>query len=216
MSLTLVLASSSPARLATLRAAGIEPLVHVSDVDEDAALASANLHMQATAGRDLTPSETVALLAGLKAQAVATAVDVPAGTPVLGCDSMLEWGGKVWGKPLTPEAARERWNAIKGTSGVLYTGHHLLLAGSDAPAVHAVAATTVRFGSPSDREIDDYIATGEPLWVAGGFTIDGLGGAFIDSIEGDHHNVVGLSLPVLRGLLAQFGIGFTDLWLRDS
>lgn len=202
----LVLASASPARRATLRAAGIEPEVVVSDVDEAAALTGAT----AAAGRELTVAEQVALLAAAKAEAVAARL-APGPGLVLGCDSLLELDGVAHGKPGTPEVARERWRTMRGRSGTLYTGQCLrdLATGR---SVSGVAATEVDFGVVDDREIDAYVATGEPLAVAGAFTIDGLGGAFIDGVRGDHHAVIGVSLPLLRRLVGDLGYHYPDLW----
>jgi len=213
----LVLASASPARLTTLRAAGIEPTVRVSDVDEDAILDRLG------AAGHLDPRAAVLELARAKAQAVAGLIsDDPAAfqpgvTVVLGCDSMLEFDGEILGKPHRPEVAVERWQAMRGRSGVLHTGHWAQLLGaepgSDAEAGD-VSSTVVHFADLSDQEIEDYVATGEPLKVAGAFTVDGLGGAFVTGVEGDHHGVIGLSLPLARTLLAGLGIRWTSLWNR--
>ena len=192
----LVLASASPARLATLRAAGVEPLVIVSGVDE-------------TQVADVPPVELALQLAELKCAAVAGRDEVPAGALVLGCDSVLELDGEPFGKPEDAETARDRWRTMRGRSGVLHTGH--ALREGDRVAA-ATASTVVHFAHVSDDEIDDYIATGEPLEVAGAFTVDGLGGAFVTGIEGDHHNVVGVSLPLLRDLVAELGHPWTSLW----
>ena len=192
----LVLASASPARLATLRAAGVEPLVIVSGVDE-------------TQVADVPPVELALQLAELKCAAVADRDEVPAGALVLGCDSVLELDGEPFGKPEDAATARERWRTMRGRSGVLHTGH--ALREGDRVAA-ATASTVVHFAHVSDDEIDDYIATGEPLEVAGAFTVDGLGGAFVTGIEGDHHNVVGVSLPLLRDLVAELGHRWTSLW----
>lgn len=194
----LVLASASPARLATLRSAGLDPVVIVSGVDES----------QVT---DLPPAEIALQLAELKCAAVAARDDLPAGGVVLGCDSVLELDGEALGKPDSPEDAVARWQAMRGRSGVLRTGHalHDLATGTVAAAT---ASTTVHFADLSDDEIAAYVATGEPLHVAGAFTVDGLGGAFVTSIEGDHHNVVGVSLPLLRELVAELGHVWTDFW----
>lgn len=188
-----VLASSSPARLATLRAAGVEPEVIVSGVDESRATAS-------------TPRALVLELARLKAHAVRASVDGDA--LVLGCDTMLELDGTALGKPVDADDARERWRAMRGRSGVLHTGHVLLSPAGDQAAT---ASTTVRFADTTDDEIEIYVASGEPLAVAGAFTIDGLGGWFVETVEGDPHNVVGLSLPLLRRLLAELGYRLADL-----
>ena len=192
----LVLASASPARLATLRAAGVEPLVIVSGVDE-------------TQVADVPPVELALQLAELKCAAVAGRDEVPAGALVLGCDSVLELDGEPFGKPEDAATARERWRTMRGRSGVLHTGH--ALREGDRVAA-ATASTVVHFAHVSDDEIDDYIATGEPLQVAGAFTVDGFGGAFVTGIEGDHHNVVGVSLPLLRDLVAELGHPWTSLW----
>lgn len=194
----LVLASASPARLATLRAAGIDPVVIVSGVDE-------------TQLDGLPPAELALGLAELKCGAVVVRDDVPAQALVLGCDSVLELGGEALGKPESAEVAIERWREMRGRSGVLHTGHCLREAATGRVAA-ATASTTVHFADVSDEEIAAYVATGEPLWVAGAFTIDGLGGAFVESIEGDHHNVVGVSLPLLRGLVVELGHSWTGLW----
>jgi septum formation protein len=203
---TLVLASASPARLATLRAAGIEPTVAVSAVDEPAVLAAAG---------DVPPAEAVLLLARAKARDVAPG---HAGALVLGCDSMLEIDGRVLGKPADAAEAAGRWRAMRGRSGRLHSGHWLVdrreEAAGEAAEDGATSTTVVHFADVSDAEIDAYVATGEPLWVAGAFTIDGLGGPFVEGIEGDHHGVVGLSLPLLRTLLAARGVPITDLWTR--
>jgi septum formation protein len=203
---TLVLASASPARLATLRAAGIEPTVAVSAVDEPAVLAAAG---------DVPPAEAVLLLARAKARDVAPG---HAGALVLGCDSMLEIDGRVLGKPADAAEAAGRWRAMRGRSGRLHSGHWLVdrreEAAGEAAEDGATSTTVVHFADVSDAEIDAYVATGEPLWVAGAFTIDGLGGPFVQGIEGDHHGVVGLSLPLLRTLLAARGVPITDLWTR--
>ncbi len=190
----LVLASASPTRLATLRAAGLRPEVVVSGVDESAVQA-----------------DTVARL---KAEAVAAVLPPsPLATLVLGCDSMLELDGTGYGKPVDPERAVERWRRMRGRSGVLHTGHHLLLLDGPEPrTAAAVASTTVHFADLDDDEIEAYVATGEPLQVAGAFTVDGLGGAFVRGIEGDHHNVVGISLPLLRDLVRGLGLRWPALW----
>lgn len=205
----LLLASQSPARLATLRSAGIEPVVQVSGVDEDAALADA----QAQRG-PLQPSQIPLLLARAKAERIADKTF--AGMIVLGCDSVLELDGEVHGKPVDDADTVRRWRLMRGRSGVLYTGHWLIDLREDESAAGAsfgaTAATTVHFANISDAEIDAYVATGEPQRVAGAFTIDGLGGAFVTGIEGDPHAVVGLSLPLLRSLLSDLGVSITELW----
>lgn len=193
----LVLASQSPARLATLRAAGIEPEVVVSGVDEST-----------IETRD--PAQLATELAQLKCRAVAAARPEAL---VLGCDSVLQFDDQVFGKPQDEATAIVRWKQLRGQQAVLHTGH--CLRRGDEELVHT-ASTTVQFADDvSDDEIAAYVATGEPLAVAGGFTIDGLGGAFINGITGDHHNVVGLSLPVLRQLLNQLNVYWPSLWNID-
>ena len=201
----LVLASASPARLATLRSAGIEPVVVVSEVDEDLTVAEATERHGL-----LEPADIALLLARAKAEDVAARVDD--GAVVLGCDSVLQLDGEVHGKPADAGEARARWRRMRGRSGVLHTGHWLVDdRGRGGATLGATASTTVHFAKLSDEEIDAYVATGEPLTVAGAFTIDGLGGAFVTAVEGDHHNVVGLSLPLLRDLLADAGIEWFDV-----
>ena len=192
----LVLASASPARLGLLRAAGLDPSVVVSGVDEDAVAADG-------------PAALVLELAVRKARAVAP--QVAAGSLVLGCDSLLELDGEALGKPATPEVALARWQRMRGRAGTLLTGHCLLDTTTDASA-EAVAATTVRFGTPTDAELRAYVASGEPLQVAGGFTLDGRSAPYVDGVDGDPGNVVGLSMPLLRTLLAQHGVAVHELW----
>jgi len=193
-----VLASSSPARLATLRSAGVEPDVVVSGVFEDDVTGS--------------PVDIATTLAERKALAVAADLD---DALVLGCDSVLELDGEAHGKPRDAAEAVARWQRMRGRSGVLHTGHFLVDTTSHTQT-GAVASTTVPFAALRDEEIDAYVATGEPLVVAGAFTIDGLGGAFVERVEGDPHNVVGLSLPLLRHLLDELGHRWTDLWPQAS
>ena len=197
----LVLASASPARLATLRNAGLEPEVVVSGVDESTTTAD-------------TVAELAGRLAQLKAEAVAATLPAePTPLLVVGCDSMLELDGTAYGKPGSPELARERWRRMRGRSGVLHTGHHVvLLEGGRRDTRSAVASTVVHFAELGDAEVDAYVATGEPLQVAGAFTVDGLGGPFVRRIEGDFHNVVGISLPLLRDLLLELGVDWPSLW----
>ncbi|MGI8701273.1 MAG: Maf family protein [Nocardioidaceae bacterium] len=200
---TLVLASASPARLQTLRSAGIEPVVTVSAVDESAV-------------SEPDPATLAATLARRKCADVAArlAPAEPGGrTLVVGCDSVLELDGAAYGKPLSAAVALERLRQLSGRSAALHTGHALADAGSPQVRV-ATASTTVTFGALTDAEIEAYVATGEPLHVAGAFTIDGLGGAFVERVEGDPHNVVGLSLPLLRRMVADLGIGWHELWNR--
>jgi septum formation protein len=194
----LVLASASSARLATLRSAGVEPVVIVSGIDEDQVA-------------DLPPAELALQLAELKCAAVSDRDGLPEDAVVLGCDSVLELDGEALGKPLDPDEATRRWRAMRGRSGVLHSGHclHDTVTGNVAAAT---ASTTVHFADVTDDEIAAYVATGEPLHVAGAFTVDGLGGAFVTGIEGDHHNVVGVSLPLVRELMAELGRSWTGLW----
>ena len=200
---SLLLASASPARAATLRAAGIDPIIVVSDVDEPAALA------QARKNGPLSVAESVQVLAEAKARAVAA--EHPGRADLtLGCDSLLELDGEGLGKPESTHVAHERWRRMRGRTGTLHTGHFTIT--SDGRGAGACASTEVTFADVSDEEIDAYVATGEPLKVAGAFTIDGLGGPFITRIRGDHHAVVGLSLPVLRTMLAGLGVSWPSLW----
>lgn len=210
----LVLASQSPARAALLRAAGIEPVIRVSGVDEDAV--AATLH-------EPTPADLVRELAVAKATAVLA--DVAAEFPesvIVGCDSMLLFDGadgpEIVGKPATPELAKRRWHQVAGSTGELLTGHAVLRVsgGLLVDRADGVGSTTVRFGTPSDAELDAYLATGEPLQVAGGFTLDGFGGWFIEGVDGDPSSVIGLGLPLLRRLLDKLGIRVTDLWTTTS
>ena len=195
MRVRVVLASASPARLAVLRAAGLHPEVIVSGVDEDAFSAA-------------DTASLVDVLASAKASAVASALDSGL---VIGCDSMLDLDGVALGKPASAESAIARWQNMRGRTGTLYTGHCVIDAAS-GKQTSAAAATTVRFGNPSDAEIAAYVGTGEPLGMAGAFTIEGLGGWFVDSIDGDHNNVIGISLPLLRELFLEFGLTIPDLW----
>jgi septum formation protein len=209
----LVLASASPARLATLASAGIDAQVHVSGVDEDAVLSAAEQRFGA-----LGPVDAVLLLAQTKAEAVAALDEVrDLGALVLGCDSLLELDGAAFGKPVDAADATARWRTMCGRSGVLHTGHWLIddrdaESGGTGGIVGATSSTVVHFADLSDAEIDAYVASGEPLAVAGAFTVDGLGGSFVTGLEGDHHGVVGLSLPVLRDLLGQLGVTVPELW----
>lgn len=193
----LVLASASPARLGLLRQAGLAPEVIVSGVDEDALSAA-------------TPADLARVLAEAKAAAVAARPEA-AGALVVGCDSVLELDGEAHGKPADAEAATARWKAMRGRSGVLRSGH-CVIDTVTGRAVSETASTTVRFGEPTDAEIAAYVATGEPLYVAGAFTLDGLSAPFVDAIDGNHGNVLGLSMPLLRKLLAEHGVAITDLW----
>lgn len=192
-----VLASRSPARLATLRSAGIEPQVVVSGFDEESV-------------RESDPVALVAALARAKAESVAAAL--PEGDRVvIGCDSVLAFDGEIHGKPADAGAATARWQRMRGRTGVLHTGHHVI---HGPRARTAVASTTVAFADLTDDEIAAYVATGEPVEVAGAFTIDGLGGAYITGLEGDPHAVVGISLPLLRTMLTDLGVPWHSLWNR--
>jgi septum formation protein len=208
------LASTSPARLALLRSAGIEPIVVHSNVDEPAAVAEA----EASNG-PLRPADMVQLLARRKAEAVAELrVDgAPLDGFIVGGDSAFEIGGTVYGKPHTPEAARERWQNQRGGTGRLFSGHWLIdhRGGSAAGSIGATSSASVTFADDiADAEIESYIASGEPLEVAGAFTIDSLGGPFIARIDGDPSTVVGLSLPTLRAMFLALGVSWPDLWNR--
>ena len=200
-----VLGSASAGRLRVLRNAGIDPLVVVSGVDEDAVTAGLG-----SAG----PAEVVGALAQAKAEAVREVLDPDVTTDcvVIGCDSMLYVDGELRGKPGTPEQARRQWDSMAGRSGELYTGHCVIRVTAGTPSRTATSAdvTTVRFAAPVDADLTAYIASGEPLNVAGAFTLDGLGGWFIDGIDGDPSNVVGLGLAVTHRLFNQVGlaIGF--------
>ncbi|MFI1097117.1 nucleoside triphosphate pyrophosphatase [Streptomyces sp. NPDC020917] len=195
---TLVLASASPARLGLLKQAGFDPRVIVSGVDEEVISAP-------------TPAELARVLAEAKAGAVAGGGLLDGGELVVGCDSVLELDGRALGKPADAAEATDRWRQMRGRHGVLQTGH-CVIDTSSGRQVSATASTTVRFGSPDDEEIAAYVASGEPLYVAGAFTLDGRSAPFVDGIDGDAGNVIGLSLPLLRSLLADLGVRITDLW----
>ena len=217
-SVPLVLGSASPARLATLQRAGVAPYVLVSEVDEDLVVAQA-----VSQHGELAPVDVALVLARAKCEAVTSRLagdscpeGAPTGALVLGCDSVLELDGELHGKPADEAEATSRWQRMRGTSGVLHTAHWLIddrddSDGGTGATMGAVASTTVHFAKVSDQEIADYVATGEPLHVAGAFTIDGLGGPFVSGIEGDHHNVVGLSLPLLRVMLGEINLSWFDL-----
>jgi septum formation protein len=180
-----------------LRAAGLDPQVIVSGIDEDAFSAD-------------TTAELTRVLATAKATAVAASLDDGI---VIGCDSMLDLGGRAYGKPADSVEAAARWHEMAGRSGTLYTGHCVIDVAS-GKRLQAAAATTVRFGAPTEEEISAYVGTGEPLGMAGAFTIEGLGGWFVESIDGDHNNVIGISLPLLRRLLGDLGVSVPDLWTQ--
>lgn len=189
-----------------LRGAGIDPVVRVSGVDEDALVATLT---------GVTPVELVTALAAAKAHAVAA--DILAEHPdavVVGCDSMLHIGGELVGKPGSADAAFQRWQVMAGGTGELITGHAIVRLDQGIPtaAVSSAQTTAVRFSTPSTEEIAAYVGTGEPLQVAGGFTLDGRGGWFVDGIEGDPSSVIGISLPLTRRLLAEVGVPVVSLW----
>ena len=180
-----------------LRAAGVDPEVMVSGVDEDVYSAPST-------------GELTQVLASAKASAVASQLSDGL---VIGCDSMLDLNGRAYGKPASAAEAEARWREMSGRAGTLFTGHCVIDVATGRCEA-AVAATTIRFGTPTDAEISAYVATGEPLNMAGAFTIEGLGGWFVDSIDGDHNNVIGISVPLLRGLLRDLGVTIPDLWAR--
>lgn len=206
-----VLASASPARLGVLRNAGVEPVVRVSNVDEDAVAAAL------PAG--ITPDHVVTELARAKAHDVAAtlAAEYPDAV-VVGCDSMLLVDGNLQGKPHTPEVAKARWAEMAGRSADLLTGHCVLRVRDGAVGAEAAdcSSTTVHFAEPGPAELDAYIATGEPLKVAGSFTLDGMGGWFVDRIDGDPSSVIGIGLPLVRRLLAEVGVGIAELWVGSA
>ncbi len=191
----LILASASPARLSTLRAAGLSPEVVVSGIDEEAVEAD-------------SPSELALKLAQLKA--VAVAAENPRAL-VIGCDSVLELDGEALGKPADAAEATERWRRMRGRAGVLHTGHCVMDTHREVWLGRS-AATQVRFADITDEEIDAYVASGEPLRVAGAFTIDGRGAAYVSGITGDPHNVVGISVPLLRLMFAELGFVWHEFW----
>lgn len=205
-----VLASASQGRLGVLRQAGIDPEVIVSDVDEDALLAALD--------PDLPPEAVVAKLANAKALSVAAELpdELLTDCVVIGCDSMLFLDGTLRGKPGSPEAARAQWESMAGSTGHLLTGHALLriTGGVITHTEGGTGSTKVHFGEPTADDIARYVDSGEPLHVAGAFTLDGLGGWFIDGIEGDPSNVIGLSLPLVHRLVRRTGLSIPDLWRR--
>ncbi|MFE9582357.1 nucleoside triphosphate pyrophosphatase [Nocardia sp. NPDC006044] len=206
-----VLASASPARREVLRSAGIDPIVRVSDVDEDA--------LQAALPDGTAPEVVVVELAKAKAAAVAATIpELAADCVVVGCDSMLLVDGELQGKPHTAEVARARWGEMAGRSADLVTGHCVLRLRDGRITAEAIdcSSTTVHFAKPEPDELDAYIATGEPLQVAGAFTLDGLGGWFVDRIDGDPSSVIGIGLPLLRRLLGDVGVAVTQLWSHPA
>jgi len=186
--------------------AGVNAHIRVSEVDEEALAASLG---------PITPTELCLALAQAKARDVARHFSASDDVIVLGCDSVLDVDGTAHGKPGSAQAARERWAQMAGRSGFLRTGHWLISPGT-GKELGEVASSEVFHATPTAVEIEAYIATGEPLQVAGGFTLDALGGPFIERIVGDPSNVVGLSLPLLRLLLQQFGVTWTDLWSESA
>ncbi|GCE45047.1 Maf family protein [Rhodococcus sp. NPDC057014] len=207
-----VLASASPARLAVLRSAGVEPVVRVSGVDEDALIAAL--------GADAAPEHVVTELARAKAKDVlpVLARDGISDAVIVGCDSMLLIDGALQGKPGSVDVARERWSSMAGRSATLLTGHSVLRIAEGAVVgdAHDHSATVVHFASPPDADLEAYLATGEPLQVAGAFTLDSLGGWFVDRIEGDPSSVIGIGLPLVRRLLADVGVGVAELWATSG
>ena len=206
-----VLGSASPGRRKVLRGAGVDPLIVVSGVDEDAVVAALPA--------DVGPGEVTTALAIAKAEAVAHAVgaEVAADCVVIGCDSMLFRDGRLWGKPATEDAVLDAWRAMAGRSGELFTGHCVLRMRAnrivDTAAAHAV--TTVRFGHPSASDVLAYARSGEPTAVAGGFTLDGLGGWFVDGVDGDPSAVIGIGLPLTRSLFERVGLSLAELWAAN-
>ena len=207
-----ILASASSGRRKVLRGAGIDPLVIVSGVDEDAVIAGLPVNA--------TPGEVTTALAVAKARAVVRTLDVElrADCVVIGCDSMLHRQGRLWGKPGSEAAVIEGWQAMAGHSGDLYTGHCVIRLrgdderGGDEREVAEHSVTNVHFGTPSADDLAAYARSGEPTAVAGGFTLDGLGGWFVDGIAGDPSTVIGIGLPVIRRLFGRVGLSATRLW----
>lgn len=211
------LASTSPARLMLLRQAGIEPETRSPDVDEDAVVAA----IEAAEGRRLPAPEHVLLLARRKAADVVqriVAEEPDFDGLVIGGDSMFALGDEILGKPYTAEAATARWTGMRGRTGVLHSGHSVFRVEPGRPAreAHTVAEASVTFAADvTDDEIAAYVATGEPLHVAGAFTVDSLGAGFIERVEGDPSTVVGMSLSTVRRLVRELGVEWTSLWNRS-
>ncbi len=203
-----VLASASPGRRMVLRQAGIDPAVVISGVDEEAVIAAR--------GADAAPGDVANALAAAKAEQVVATLDpaVASDCVVVGCDSMLLIDGQLRGKPVSIADARRQWESMRGRDGLLHSGHCVVRLRDGVVIGHEVEfdCTTVRFGTPTDDELSAYLATGESLRVAGAFTIDGLGGWFVDGIDGDPSNVIGLSLPTTRRLLRRVGLSIAGLW----
>ncbi|MFD4366280.1 Maf family protein [Rhodococcus sp. NPDC058521] len=204
----LVLASASPARLSVLRSAGIEPIVMVSEVDEDALIADL--------GPDAAPEHVVTELARAKAHDVSARVAAAGHSDVVivGCDSMLSIGGELQGKPGTVDRARDRWKSMAGRSASLLTGHCVIRTrrGRVDREAAECSGTVVHFASPSEADLEAYLASSEPLKVAGAFTLDSLGGWFVERIDGDPSSVIGIGLPLVRRLLDTVGVGIAELW----
>jgi septum formation protein len=203
-----VLGSASPGRRKVLRQAGIDPLIVVSGIDENAVIAGLPA--------DASPAQTTTALATAKADSVTQHLspDIAADCVVISCDSMLYLNGELHGKPGTQAAAHRQWRKLSGQSGELFTGHCVIRL-QDNVVSHRVAdfaVTTVHFGTPSDADLSAYVDSGEPLAVAGGFTIDGYGGWFVDGVEGDPSAVIGIGLPTIRRLFEQCGLSLAELW----
>jgi septum formation protein len=206
-----ILGSASPGRRAVLRQAGIDPLIVVSGVDEDAVVAAL--------GPDRPPADITGALAAAKADRVVETLEASLtdDAVVIGCDSMLLRDGSLSGKPASAEVARDQWRRMSGTAGHLHTGHCLIRLHRGDVVYRGIesSVTTVHFGNPTAAEVDAYVATGEPLRVAGGFTIDGLGGWFIDGVDGDPSAVIGIGLPVIRRLLIAAGLSLPAVWAAN-
>ncbi|MBC3185922.1 septum formation inhibitor Maf [Corynebacterium sp. zg-331] len=195
----LILASQSPSRRAILRSAGVDPVLHPAHVDEEA--------LRARLPEDSAPAEVVCALAQAKAQTVAAAYP---GDVVIGCDSMLLLDGQLQGKPHTEAETVRRWRAQAGRTAELLTGHCVI--GPEGQSLAETTRTTVSFAQAAQEDIAAYAATGEPWGCAGAFTLEALGGWFIDRVEGDPSSVVGLSLPFVRRALYSFGLTVSDFW----
>ncbi|WP_433606193.1 Maf family protein [Prescottella agglutinans] len=208
----LVLASASPARLAVLRGAGVEPTVRVSGVDEDAVIDRL--------GPSAAPELVVTALAEAKARDVVPSLVAEGCTDavVIGCDSMLLIDGELQGKPHTVDVARDRWRSMAGRSATLLTGHSVLRITDGAVTADVAdhSGTVVHFGTPSAEDLEAYLASGEPLNVAGAFTLDSLGGWFVERLEGDPSSVIGIGLPLVRRLLGEVGVSVAQLWAANS
>lgn len=213
---TIVLASASASRAELLRRSGINPVVMPSDVDEDAVLASTRSSQPGATFEQLCVALAVAKGRSVVGELTGSGSGDPGAgqTLVVGCDSMLELAGELVGKPGTPEVAEDRWRQLRGNSGVLHTGHYVALIPGDGSAARETsfcASSGVDFADVTDAEIHWYVATGEPLNVAGAFTLEGLAGPFISSVRGCVSNVMGMSLPGLRDAAGELGIGWLDI-----